>query len=223
MTKKTEQSATNNDFYSEHRNSQRQILQALYQKFSTDIWPEVMNNVANAGNAGISEFELLKLIDKKHNSAGISINFANPHALFPIHFLLFHHLYTWHRQLSESNATQTLIISPLAIQLLNKQSRHQVGEYDTLGAYYLDLENFYTTTNEELDNMLTNFWSKFCAFDEMGEAFNTLGLAPTKDLKAIKRHYQKQMATHHPDKGGCSQRAQEINNAYHAIKKAIEY
>ena len=58
---------------------------------------------------------------------------------------------------------QHLQIASLHIELVSKQTGNALESHDPLRDYYLDWQNF-DTTSDEIDALLTDFWQRFSSF-----------------------------------------------------------
>ncbi len=172
--------------------------------------------------SGISEYELLKRLKEIDSPWHELINFGDPKALFPIHFLLFNALYEWQHEVQVLGEYQ-LRVSPLNIIFSRQPEKTtNVGDYDHVRNFYRDKKNLFRTSSTKLDTMMNNFWNRVSLQHKVLNAFKTLEIDHTKDLKKIKFAYRKKMTVEHPDKGGCVKRASELNNAMSTINKWIK-
>lgn len=85
----------------------------------------------------------------------------------------------------------------------------------------MDKTNLFETSASDLDKMLNRFWKGVIVQPKILSAFATLEINPTTDLKKVKLAYRKKMASAHPDKGGCTNEATELNHAVDVINKAF--
>lgn len=194
--------------------------QQLIDQFTQLYWQNIKGWISAAGDAGISEYKILKKINTMHEADCNFIDFSSPQSLFPIHFILFHRLYQWRDRLSHLKS-DTLLISALCIRLTSNGNSTQISDHDSTRDYYLNIENLTNTSDTILNKMLDNFWLNQNIQDELATAFSTLGIKPTANRREIKRSYQKHMTIHHPDKGGCENKAKELNQAMFIIQKAL--
>lgn len=126
------------------------------------------------------------------------------------------------------------------------ENGYKVGPHDTLASYYLDWCNFEQTNEEDVEALLTQFWSKmgsarYASFseDDINDAHRLIGLTRTRSnlhrdrlndgatpkseeyncysLKEIKKHYRKKLQQLHPDKGGNREQAQQVISAYQLL------
>jgi len=140
--------------------------------------------------------------------------------LFQKHFLLFHVLYLISEKMIH-NKSGCLRISPLLIQKLSyNEAETELGEFDPMREYYMDLNNMQKATEETVDELLTSFWTQYLRNDTRQEALEILGLSDPVNDQQIKSTYRSLVNTHHPDKGGDKEKIQVLNKAYAQLIKA---
>lgn len=168
---------------------------------------------------GVKEYDLLCHVDGQGFFRNLDENVSASLLLFQKHFLLFHLLYSINEMLVKTEEG-ALHITPLLIKK-NKYVKGgtQVGTYDALGEYYLDLKNLETANEKNVNELLGSFWEKFLRNDKRGEALKVFGLSDPVTDKEIKQRYRKLANTHHPDKGGDNKIIQQINKAYALLIK----
>lgn len=164
--------------------------------------------------AGLSEYELIKTLEAENEADFSSDHLRDNLSLFQTHFLLFHALYCLQDQLWKKQTAQ-LDIHTLCIRLLpfNAASSSQLSEHDPLREYYLDLNNLENTEANDVDNLLSQFWSRFVGNNDRRQALATLELEDPVDWPAIKTQHRRLAMLHHPDRGGNEERLQAINAA----------
>jgi hypothetical protein len=158
------------------------------------------------------EYELLNFIEEYHP------DFFSPlgqrPSLFKQHFFLFNYLYKLNQQLQSQNAY--LLISALEIRLCNINSESsEIGRTDALKAFYLNEENL-KLSDEEITQMMQQFWEKYMALDKKADALKTLSLENEKELNkaVLKKRFNLLAKQHHPDKGGDKKSFIKIKQAY---------
>ncbi len=163
---------------------------------------------------GVKEHDLLRHLDEQGAFQILDTEVSSSLLLFQKHFLLFHVLYSINQQ-RVVDKQGGLQISPLLIKQLDYvEADTQIGELDPLSAYYLDLENLASATDDNVSDLLNTFWVKYLKNEKRGNALKVLGLNdPVTDTKIVQR-YRKLVSVHHPDKGGDKDKIQEINEAY---------
>lgn len=138
----------------------------------------------------------------------------DPVILFQQHFILFHCLYRLQQLLLEQGKT-SLSISPLNIRLTPAFSSagQQLASQDPVRDYYLDLSHFEQTGRAEVDALLTQFWTSLARQSRREAALQTLGLHDPVNDTQIRRRYRELVMLHHPDRGGETERLQQLNAA----------
>ncbi|MFV1997138.1 MAG: DNA-J related domain-containing protein [Acidiferrobacterales bacterium] len=161
--------------------------------------------------AGLSEFALMQKLRLNESIDFIDREFRDNLTLFQSHFLLFHHLYHLQCQLW-SDQQGNLEISPLNIRLSDyRAGEKHLQQHDALRDYYLDTDNLDTTTPEDIEKMLHNFWQRYLSPAKRKAALEVLGLEDPVDDQTIKQSYRKLVMQHHPDRGGETGRLQSLN------------
>lgn len=168
---------------------------------------------------GIDEFSLIKALGAHFPDT----MFAEPGALrdplllFQTHFLLFHALY----RLSDNLTGQglELQVHALSIRMLPRgrtgQQRALLREADPLRSYYLDWEQWLTTQGEDVERLLKGFsqGGARVSRQEVSAALGVFELKEPVDARRIKQRYRELMSQHHPDRGGSTDRVQDVNEA----------
>lgn len=172
---------------------------------------------------GMTELEMIKLLQASPWSLLEKADFSEPAALFPVHFILFHSLYRLRDDLAAHG--ECLSIRPLDIritdQITDKPSSNDPGRYDQLRAFYLDLTN-YTMPRSTVDRMLDNFWRgvQQPTDRELDEALSLLELkCLPPHFSAVKKQFRRLAMRHHPDRGGDNQRLQQLNHAIAVVRQ----
>ncbi len=161
--------------------------------------------ITHCQHAGIEPFNQLSL---KHSRE-----------LFCAHFLIKHALYTLQNRYYAEQRYH-LHISATAIERRPFQAGMEaLVEEDRVKHYYLNLDHYFETSEEEVNAMLNNFWRRFLAQDERSEALATLGLDGSADYAAIKKRYRELAQSQHPDKGGDAQSFQKITAAKNVLDR----
>jgi len=163
---------------------------------------------------GVSEHDFLRTLDAQGFFKTLDAAVSSTLLLFQKHFLLFHVLYSINQQ-RVADKRGGLQITPMLIKQLDYlEADTQIGEFDSLCDYYLELENLTSATGDKVDDLLNGFWEKYLRNEKRGAALEALGLNdPVTDAQIVQR-YRKLANVHHPDKGGDKDIIQEINEAY---------
>lgn len=174
----------------------------------------LISEYLDAHPAGVMEHDLLRHLDKQEAFKDLDSSESSTLVLFRKHFLIFHVLHSLNNDLV-STKQGAISISPLSIKKLDHvEADTQVGEFDPLSRYYLDMSHLESATSENINSLLDVFWEKYLRNEKRGDALKVLGLDdPVSDKEIVKR-YRKLASTHHPDKGGDNEKIQSINEAY---------
>lgn len=175
-------------------------------------------NILQQNLSGLQEYELLQqlrtegLINADQNR---SVNLD----LYHQHFILFNNLYCM-RDVLLNQELANVQISPMNIQLLPfSVGEQEVGKFDTLREYYLDLNNLKQSSEESVNELLNNFWELFLRNDKRSDALAVLGLEDPVDNQEITFAYRRLVMRMHPDRGGDAEEIQRINQAYSELVK----
>lgn len=177
-----------------------------------------------AGAGGLSELELIRALQGARWRLVGPVSFADPTALYPVHFLLFHALYRLQEQLAHGG--EHLEIAPLRLKLAStgpaSASRALPAEQDRLRLFYLDLSRYFMSDGD-IQRMMASFHSGAPAVHsqpgDVESAARVLGytaLPPT--FTDIKRRFRKRVMQVHPDRGGNTEDIQELNRAFSVLK-----
>lgn len=180
---------------------------------------EQLRQILQARPEGISEYELIKALRAASVRFAEETDLQDTHALFRLHFLLFHYLYRLRDKWLQQK-TGCLQINALKIVLLPYSSRQssEMSLDDEIRRYYLDLSNFDNTSADEVNDMLDNFWKKLLAAEDRVQALDVLELEATADYEQIRERYRVLVMQYHPDRGGDLERLQAINQAMGVLK-----
>ncbi|MDC8832006.1 DNA-J related domain-containing protein [Alteromonas gilva] len=172
---------------------------------------------------GLSEYALIKLLQQPPWCVFENVDLADSLVMFRCHFVLFNALYTLSDAWREQGIGE-LHIHTLKIRLLPAtHSQAGITESDSLKAYYLNWDNFTTTTSSDVDALLNDFWQRITtgnpAEGDVQEARQALGFDTQEQLSApvIKKRYRQLLQRHHPDKGGSTEVTQKISHAYRVL------
>ncbi len=181
--------------------------------------PEILS-LLERNPLGVSEYEILKKIDIPLDIKATRPDDDNDDLeLFQKHFIIMNALYSLQKKLWEED-NLLLTICPLRIFISNcnindTTQQQEISKDSSLSDYYLDWDNLKNTTKQDVQSLLTNFWTTFVNLDKKNEALSILGLKNNATSDEIKTEYRKLIKKHHPDKGG-------NNEAFIKIRKAFE-
>lgn len=176
-----------------------------------------------AGPIGLSELELIKSLQKEPWALIGTVNFYAPDQLYPVHFLLFHVLYTLRDQLAR--AGEALTISPLRLTISAQQTvacDGLPGKEDKLRAFYLDLSQYHLS-NATIQTMMDDFWTGHTRsrpdLPAAAVAASALGFSTLPEQFApIKQRFRQLVMQAHPDRGGDTETIQKLNEAFSVLK-----
>lgn len=162
---------------------------------------------------GISEFDLLKLLRESPDTSAHFQRNGETIEVFRQHFLLMHILYTLRDEYWQQKSGQ-LEIDPLSIRL-GKYQKGSSGlqNTDSLREYYLNIENLFNTSSEDVDQLFKDFWKNMDSSKHRDKDLETLGLQEGVSKQEIRDQYRRLAMEHHPDRGGDHGKLQEINQA----------
>lgn len=176
-------------------------------------------SLLNDTPAGVTEHTLITHLAQQgvppfHESGRSSLL-----SLFQKHFLLFHALYRLRCQLPPG---RDLHIHCLDIRLSARATNQHTlpGQHDALASYYLDLKPLYHTDAAAVDALLQFGHTSLAQHQQIDQAYATLALKPGCKLADIKSSYRQLAMTHHPDRGGNSERFLAITQAFDILVAA---
>lgn len=181
---------------------------------------------------GLSEYALIKKLQQPPWQLLGVVRFDQPELLYPVHFLLFHTLYTLRDQLAEDG--KTLAISAMLTRLENRpeEPRHKLSgqslpaQADSLRAFYLDL-NQYRLSTAQIHAMLDNVYAGHRGANdhhdtsEVAAAASYLGYGDRRlpdCFHEVKQRFRRAVMQAHPDRGGSTEQIQTLNAAFAVIR-----
>lgn len=175
---------------------------------------------------GLTEHQLIKQLKDQQHPFFVEADLHDPLGLFRTHFVLFNALYQLRDQL-RSTSKIDLHISVLLIRLVSDTNSPNIAQTalqnsDPLRAYYLDLSHLQATDRSAAEALLYGTLHSLNPPAQVQEALAELGIEqPWHDLsdKDLRQHYRHLVSIHHPDRGGCTQRVQRINQAMDVLRK----
>ncbi|WP_068829886.1 DNA-J related domain-containing protein [Pseudomonas sp. BMS12] len=182
---------------------------------------EQLHELLRAEPAGISEYQLIQSLKARHSTHIPNLGLDDKLVLFRTHFLLFNALYQLRERLWQTQAAH-LDINPLCIQLQPwRPGDLALAEHDPLRDYYLNLQHLRDTNEDDVEKLLTSFWTRMQGGDEKRAALELFELDDGQPLKlaTIKQRYRQLVSQHHPDRGGSTSRLQSINLAMEILQR----
>ncbi|HDZ38792.1 MAG TPA: molecular chaperone DnaJ [Marinobacter sp.] len=172
---------------------------------------------------GLDELTLIRKLQKSPWKLIGELEFHDPKALYPAHFLLFHVLYRLRDTLAA--AGENLHISPMRIGIERQDTIGGNGlpdAVDTLRQFYLDLSQ-YELPEEAIAQMMESFWAGYqnpapTRPDALAAA-NKLGFdGIPESFSAAKQAFRRAVMQAHPDRGGDTEAVQALNEAFAVLK-----
>lgn len=178
-----------------------------------------IEEILRQSESSLSEYELLKALALKADDFGEDAPPGSDLALFRQHFLIMNALYTLQPKFWDQGLKLT--ISALEIRLFqiegSEQNELSLESDQAVREYYLDWDEFTSSNDETVTKLLDSFWTRYFNQDKYTEALKVLGIQEAEDKQTVKNRYRKLASIHHPDKGGCKKRFNEIKEAYDLI------
>lgn len=168
---------------------------------------------------GLPEYALLQALRKAHSSHLPQLELSDKLVLFRSHFALFNALYRLRDHLWQTQQA-FLSIDPLCIRLQPYVAGSQaLGQHDPLRDYYLDEAHLRNTTGDDVERLLTSFWTRMHSGEEKLAALELFELQDPITPQRIKQRYRQLVSQHHPDRGGSQTRMQSINQAMEILQR----
>lgn len=169
---------------------------------------------------GISEFNLLRVLQKPPLCYFPSNPKADSLILFRTHFWLFHNLYRL-RQQGRSQSIFDVQISSLNICLTpyNSCQTDSLTEHDALQKYYADLSHLWDTAKHNVEDMLNDAFTRIFTAPEKARALAYFQLQEPVTLHTIKKRYRQLAQSCHPDKGGDPKNFMALQDAMNTLKQ----
>lgn len=144
--------------------------------------------------------------------------------LFKRNFLIMNALYQLQQQLMPK---QQLVVKSLHIELVNSSSYNQLHPNDPLRDYYLNWQNFETST-DEVKALLDSFWQQFrrptyreipLSNEQQQQLLVRWQLTSPVTLKELQKRWRQLAVQHHPDKqGGDNEVFKQLKIEYEQLK-----
>ncbi len=165
-----------------------------------------------------SEYDLIRWLQAPEQAIFREDALADTTTMFRTHFLVMHCLYRLRNEWLE-NGRGFLSITALRIVLLPPDQRggQEISEQDPLADYYLDL-NELSTSEEDIDQLLNDFWKRMVIPESYDDDLACLGLSAPADKQSIRMQYRRLAMEHHPDRGGNHEKFREITAAYQRLR-----
>ncbi len=173
---------------------------------------------------GTTEYEIIKHLENLHLFQDLAAE--DELALFQKHFIVMNSLYQLQADMWRDDNIFLDISSVRVRLIIDNQDEiadstvKSISDNSALSGYYLDWENFKSTDQEKVLEMLNGFWQLFYNQDKISGAYQTLDLSMSEPLEIVTKQYRKLAAIHHPDKGGDRDNFIAIRQAYEVIKQS---
>ena len=185
----------------------------------------------------LSEHQLIMLL-RAHQQSWPCMADEPQLALFQVHFLTMNALYQLQGELWRESIY--LQVGPLAIGFVDvfpgdssgdnsdNSFGNRAGEGKVLSsdiaeekirAYYLDWSNYEATDSDDVQRLLSSFWSRYMSEDQQSQAYAVLELEPDAAWPQVQKSYRRMASQHHPDRGGNAQRFLEVRGAYELLSR----
>lgn len=187
---------------------------------------ESLNHLLPQFSQGISEFELIKVLQSEPYCIFDKDALRDELRMFQCHFILFNALYRLRDQWFDEQIGYIDIVVT-RIQISSWTAQHStMAKLDPLREYYLDWRNFDNTAKQDVLEMIEEFWNAMgsveaCSEQDLIAAEAILGVERTMEISDLKRTYKHHLHLHHPDKGGDLEKAQQIDWAFRVLKRNI--
>lgn len=192
---------------------------------------EAVGDVLLAQRGALKEFELIQLLQAPPYSVIDKKALRSELSLFRTHFLLFHALYRLRDQWREEGLFD-LHIDALHIQLKPLQDSRSsattgIERDDKLRRYYLNWDEFTSTTEADVTELLNSFWQGIAGVPSISEAQQKAALdvlkleAMPESRSVLRRHYLQMVHRCHPDKGGSSEQVEQVIQAYQVLAQQL--
>jgi DnaJ-domain-containing protein 1 len=186
------------------------------QRHDLNALADLVLDILESSSQGLSEYALINALKTAGHPAFQASLSGDKLTLFRVHFLLFHVLYTLRERLW-LNRHSLLEIGPLRITLhrYNEQAseKRHLARRDPLHDYYMNADHLDNTSAQEVEKLMSGFWSQQVSDPRRRHALEVLGLQDPVDADTIRRHYRRLVMRHHPDRGGQTRQLQSVNAA----------
>lgn len=186
----------------------------------TNPLTEPIRKLLADATTNLSEHDIIRLLEEEWHQ--VHENDSSSLALFHKHFLVMNALYQIQEDLIPEG--RTLSISALAIKIREISNKNDTSSLSDpsdamMRDYYLDWNNLYRTTEDDVETLLNNFWERYLASDRQMESLQRLGLEQGANWQQISKRYRQLINEHHPDKGGKEDDFIAIRDAYEQLKR----
>jgi hypothetical protein len=147
-------------------------------------------------------------------------------SLFRCHFLIHNALYRLQYQ-AVVKKRYVLDISAIEIRLTpygtaestNNDQESELNYFNPLSHFYLDWRHLHQTDEDDVNTLLGQFWQHYFNPTQKQNALKVLELEEPVDFNTIKKQYRRLAMTHHPDRGGDSDKLIEVHQAMQCLEQ----
>jgi hypothetical protein len=180
-------------------------------------WPHLeapLLAVLRAHPEGLSEFDLIRSLQRDYELPEFGDDaLRDPVSLYRTHFILFHVLYCLDATLTDSHVEVGCLRCRLRSTSSAQGGHGALDQADPVRAFYMERSNL-DLDRDRIERLMGDFWRLIQRGDRRREsALASLGLRDPVSDSEIKAAYRRLVMAHHPDRGGDTQRIQEINDA----------
>jgi len=187
----------------------------------SDIIRAIDHFISSQTNEECSEHDIIQYLRSECISPFDQLDIKQSKELFSAHFLCMHALYHLQNRYHEQQSYLLEITLTRISRLTYSFGKAALGHHDELKSYYLDISHYFETSEDDVNQLLDNFWRKFLSHDDKSAALKTLELPLEADYSTIKKQYRRLAQKHHPDKGGSNEFFAKINAAKSLLDKAF--
>lgn len=160
-----------------------------------------------------SEHALIKHLQTTGIAPFPDFDLKHQQSLFHAHFLLKHCLYLLQEQAcSRQDYVLSINTTRVTCQPFSTGTP-ALQKHDPVREYYLNLDHYFETTEEAVNDMLTSFWQRYLSYHHQPTALATLGLKEGASHQDVKVAFKRLAQQHHPDKGGDAEQFKAICDA----------
>lgn len=193
----------------------------------TDAIEYIVLRRTHSGDDKISEFELIRLLQSEEYALLSTDALRDELTMFQTHFIVFHCLYQLRRRWREERSGD-LQISALAIGWMKPVGIDNIAlpaNDDPLERYYLNLQELTLTGQDDVENLLSQFWQRYAGLADTETEADSLRIMQLQAMpdsqQELRRHYFSCLHQRHPDKGGNTEDVCQLISAYKHLSKRM--
>lgn len=101
--------------------------------------------------------------------------------------------------------------------LIDQTKKEGLPHFQGLESYYLDAENYFRMSQEELRRITDGSYRLLGSIEEIERSLKVMDLSPDCSMQRIKNRYRYLARETHPDKSGNPLEFQDLSAAYHTL------